>query len=358
MAEKEKAAEAQREAEKAARKPPDSEEDGTCGRCDKGFNKSGSLQCCVCKLWMHKACTQLNNDAFKAMCKMWDDYGYHGWACPSCGKSTLRLDTIVKNLEGRMTNVENQLKQIAPTVEKVNELSTELSKVSVDVDKLKKNGNLDQLKRDMLNEQNEQATRRDNLIFHNVPEIDDSVIDIKGKRDAEVKNIDDICIELNMNFRMDDDIKFVKRVGARRDDGNPRPLIAGFRDRAFRDRLLNMQFKLKRSRNLSLVRIVADLTKNQRDNELAMEAECKKRNIEITNADKDATFLWVLVGPKGQKRMIQQERGEKRSREGSPQSEPARQRLRSQNPAPTGSRPYYSTRNNNGNYSGNGRQRR
>ena len=94
--------------------------------------------------------------------------------------------------------------------------------------------------------------------------------------------------------------------------------------------MLNSSYKLKNSQ-LKEVRVVADLTKAQRETEREMERTCEDRNVHLT-AEEAKNYVWKVVGPKGQKRLakVPIENAGKRSRdEVSPQNNARRSRLRS-----------------------------
>ena len=310
-------------AEEATPPPTHGSADNQDTHCDKCHNKLGTgwqVQCSVCDGWSHRKCTELNIEDVKYLDKVKKRDGEHSWACFKCSRSLKAMrDTIIK-LERRIEKVEGSCDKVTKDVDALNDkvvtMDKDLDQVCNDLDKLKSQNPVAQSNIDMMNELREQAIRRDNVLIHNAPE---SGIDLsnKAKKDHDMKIIADICSELKIDFNWEDDVKFISRVGKLSDDGYPRPIICGFRDRALRDRLLNLQFKLKHSRNLSNYRMVPDLTKNERDSEIALENECTRRNKEITDNDPEATFLWTLLGQKGAKRMVQRETADtsrKRSR--------------------------------------------
>ena len=290
--------------------------DDICPKCDKAFdiNKLGSLGCSVCALWYHQKCTGLNTDLFNSMIAMYDQLGYHGWACLVCGAATKRLSNWTKVLETRLDSVEEKISNFEGTVEKVNDMGKDLASVMAEVELLKAKNCVAQANIDMNAELADQAARCDNILIHNANEPGPDITDNKQRRRFDIGIISEICKEVDIDFMGEDDIKFISRVGTIRDDGTPRPIIAGFRDRAFRDRLINMQYKLKKSRNLFKIRLVNDITKNQRENELELDKECTRRNDEIRANDRDATFLWRVQGPKGAKRLVQREEQDPRKR--------------------------------------------
>ena len=129
-----------------------------CGGClkDLDMNKSGSLTCSVCDLWLHKACTGLNTANFNAMVKMQGDLGYHGWACKPCGTATQSLSKNLKVLESRMITIEGQFKDVQSQVtsldakvqnlaqndDQIKEVVSQISSLDAKVQDMAQNGNV------------------------------------------------------------------------------------------------------------------------------------------------------------------------------------------------------------------------
>ena len=114
-----------------------------------------------------------------------------------------------------------------------------------------------------------------------------------------MKKIDSVCESLNIDFRPESDIKFINRLGERKDN-NIRPIVMGFRVQSIRDLLLNRAYRLKNSPNFSEVRVLPDLTPQQRKEEADLRVEADNRNAELKKAGNLSTE-WRVVGGKGAK---------------------------------------------------------
>ena len=271
------------------------EDKDKCGRCDKTGWKSGALRCNVCKFWVHKQCTQLKADTFKAMLDMEEEVGYHGWACHSCGQGNKRLDEIVRNLESRLVSVEEKTKM-------VDDIRDKLHVVSDEVDNLKRCSKNNQSSDDVYYELELRKQKMGNLVIHNMPEFAGQNGTKKDLFEFDLGQVEMLCKEIDVTFYKHDDVKFIFRAGQRPTDGKPRPMIVGFRSQNCRDTILNFAYRTKKTR-LQDVRIVPDQTRIERDLETKLQTECDNRNANLSEADA-ATFLWRVVGAKGSKRLI------------------------------------------------------
>ena len=290
----------------------------TCGRCGKNLNKQGSITCSCCDLWIHPKCTGLDTE----MAKMLIDYSSknkeHFWACYNCSKAMHTLRKSLVELQSKVSAIEIRVdevdKKTEATADSVKSVSEKVDVLSSDIDSLKKGGSSQQTKLDINHELNDQANRRNNLIAHGLNEADALVVDNTERRKYDFELFKEVCSELNIVFQPDKDIKFISRLGEKPKNGTPRPLIIGFRNRDIRDKLHSSSYLLKTSRNLFNVRLVADLTQAQREVETDMENECELRNAELKAKNPDETFLWRVIGPKGAKRLAQQEERPKNKR--------------------------------------------
>jgi hypothetical protein len=97
------------------------------------------------------------------------------------------------------------------------------------------------------------------------------------------------------------DLRFCRRVGERSRD--PRPVVIGIRTEEERRFILD-RAKLLQGTRFENAAIVPDLTKMQRraEDQLASEAELKNRN--LTAEDHEKNLRWLVVGRRGEKRLI------------------------------------------------------
>ena len=282
----------------------------TCGRCDKDWtiNKQGTVRCQVCRLLIHKSCTDLDNDQFKLIFELDKKKKPYHWSCHSCGLAMERINASMLDVQVRLAAVEGtctaltgKVNELDEKMNRVDEFNDKVENMVADIKKVKRVQDSQQAFHDSMSEMDERELKRDNLVIHNLPEPNAPTVSRKEGFEYDMGQIGAMCKEINIRFHNRDDVKFITRAGERQ-NGRPRPTIVGFRSSRFRDELLESAYKLKNTR-LHEVRIVPDLTKCQRDKEQALLDECERKNASLSSEDA-ASFLYKVVGRKGQKRLI------------------------------------------------------
>jgi len=150
----------------------------------------------------------------------------------------------------------------------------------------------------VLLELRERKARRLNVVLYGIGE--SSAESVEERRNWDRQSCVNIfkALKLNLNNSC---IKFVRRIGEK--GARPRPLVAGMMKEADKNLLLDSASGLKDT-VFKNVGISPDLTPGelQEERELAQEAE--KRNRELTAEDRAKNLKWLVVGPKGEKRLI------------------------------------------------------
>ena len=96
-------------------------------------------------------------------------------------------------------------------------------------------------------------------------------------------------------------IRFCRRVGERGQD--PRPMVIGLYTEESKRNILERSRYLRNTR-YEAVSVVPDLTQSQRKGEQRLRTEAERRNQELTTEDKEKNLKWVVVGSRGEKRLI------------------------------------------------------
>jgi hypothetical protein len=96
-------------------------------------------------------------------------------------------------------------------------------------------------------------------------------------------------------------LRFCRRIGEK--GANPRPMIIGLETEEEKRHILG------RARNLHGtqfhdISVVPDLTKKQRSREARLKQEAEERNKKLTNEDRNRNEKWLVVGRRGEKRLI------------------------------------------------------
>jgi hypothetical protein len=159
----------------------------------------------------------------------------------------------------------------------------------------------ERMRKETADELREREIRKKNVVMHRVGEAGPEMKTIEERKAWDMKSCDNIFNALEMDFRSEDAVRFVRRVGEKGD--GPRPLIVGFKREWQREDILDRARHLKTTRFPEVV-IVPDLTKEQRREEAAMNEEAGNRNKELTEDDKAKNLEWMVVGARGEKRIV------------------------------------------------------
>ena len=241
---------------------PRNEEEAQCGQCKKLVNDSSpSMQCEACYVWFHLApCCNIDIAKYNAL----ENGGLLKvvrWFCASCDKSIIKLAC-------ELTEIKERLKRL--------EEKTEIKTM------------VEATVREHLNEKEEIEKRKNSLIIHGIPEPATDTEDEDGeirnctaqeKKDADIVKLQSLT-EASADLRIEDgSMVSLHRLGAVRDDGNPRPLCIKFRDLETRRRLLSNARVLNKSKVPwhKKVYVNPDLTKAQREKDRAARSELKRR---------------------------------------------------------------------------------
>ena len=158
----------------------------------------------------------------------------------------------------------------------------------------------DRIEMVMEEEFREREARRLNLVIHGMTEPDDSIKDPGERMERDKEECEKIFIAMNARQRYQQ-IRFCRRIGEK--GGDPRPIVMGVYSEEEKRHLLDRAKQLKYSRYEN-VTLVPDLTKNQRKGEQKLRNEVGRRNTQLTAEDRERNLRWIVVGKRGEKRLI------------------------------------------------------
>jgi hypothetical protein len=150
-------------------------------------------------------------------------------------------------------------------------------------------------------EMRERDIRRKNVVMHRVGEADETVRAIEDRRAWDLKSCDNIFKALKLPLTSEKSVRFCTRVGEKGD--GPRPLAVSFRREEQKEDLLENARKL-RNTQFAEVTIIPDLTQEQRKDEAGMQKEAEERNKNLSAEDRAKYLEWIVVGARGERRMI------------------------------------------------------
>ena len=148
----------------------------------------------------------------------------------------------------------------------------------------------------------ERENKKTNVILHRVIE---PGVEIRTAEERTTKDLEEcgkIFKELDMEREAAEDINVCRRIGERGEE--PRPMVVVLRTEEAKRKLLDRAKKL-RNTAYEEVGIVPDMTVQQRKEENSMIAEVERMNEEeLTDEDRAKNLRWLVVGPRGEKKII------------------------------------------------------
>jgi len=145
----------------------------------------------------------------------------------------------------------------------------------------------------------ERKARQLNVVFYGIEEAEGDRLTVEDKKEWDSKSCQNIFDALKLNLKSST-IKYLRRLGEK---GNKaRPLLAGLRTTEDKALLLD-NAKFLRDTFFSNVGISADLTPQEMKEEKEMGVEAERRNKDLSQEDRAKNLKWLLVGPKGEKRL-------------------------------------------------------
>jgi hypothetical protein len=152
----------------------------------------------------------------------------------------------------------------------------------------------------LCDEMQEREVRRMNLIIHGV---DEQPEDVRGNRERIEKDKTrcELIFKAMRARTRKDDIRFCRRLGEKSAD--PRPIAIGLENEEEKRHILTRARDLRGTQYCD-VSIVPDLTRNQRNREAKMKDEVDEKNKTLTAEEKQRNIRWMVVGRRGEKRII------------------------------------------------------
>jgi hypothetical protein len=249
-------------------------------------------------MWCHKACTNLSNDVFKGLEAQAREVGVAYWACRACLTFAHKVNKQLEMAELKNKEVEDKVDRVAvkadsneARIDKLTEVVSRLT-MTLETERAERNNLL-------CDELREREVRKNNLIIHGVLEANEAA----HNRDR-LERDKAVCGEMFKTMRIrtrPEDLRFCRRIGQRGQD--PRPIIIGLRSEEEKKQILEKASHL-RGTQFEAVTIGPDQTKMQRQGEERLQQEAQARNRQLTAEDIENNMRWLVVGRKGEKRLI------------------------------------------------------
>ena len=247
---------------------------------------------------MHAECQDLTDDLLKVIV----DIGGLCWNCDCCLASSARLERAVNNFDIKLKEMEAASARNAVEIRRVDDSVGQLRK-EFEAEKVK-NKNTAQQKDDRFltrEEYREREARRCNVVMHRIREAGDELRTGEDRKRHDFDQCKKIFSTLGMEEDRDE-VKVCRRIGERGQE--PRPMVVVLKTEETKRKLLEAARSLKDT-EYEDVGIVPDMTVQQRNEEKQMMVEVDRLNEEeLTEEDIAKNLKWIVVGPRGAKRII------------------------------------------------------
>ena len=269
-----------------------------CIYCGKSAAK-GAVQCTICALWCHMTCTGLSKEAIKGLEVQAKEVGLAYWACRACMNFNTKWNNQMRQVCKRQDETEARVESNSDKIEEVRKMTEELRHELREQVK-KTEGIQERMELVMDAELREREARRLNLVIHGLPEPEDGLKEPRERMERDKEECERLFIAMKARTRYQG-VRFCRRIGERGTD--PRPVVFGVYSEDEKRHLLEKSKELKYTRYEN-VTVVPDMTKSQRRGEQKLRDEADNRNAQLSDVDRAKNLKWIIVGKRGEKRLI------------------------------------------------------
>ena len=269
-----------------------------CVYCGQHCAK-GTVQCTICTLWCHMACTGLSKEVLRGLELQAKEVGRAYWACRACMNFNAKYNNQMREVTKRQDETEEKVEKNSDKIEEVR-LATEELRRELAEQARRTEGLQERMESVMDAELREREARRLNLVIHGLSEPDASIKDPRDRMDRDKVECEKLFIAMKARTRQQA-MRFCRRIGEK--GGDPRPMVFGVFSEDEKRHLLEKAKELKYT-CYENVTIVTDMTKSQRRGEQKLREEADRRNGELTVEDRAKNLKWLIVGKRGEKRLI------------------------------------------------------
>lgn len=238
--------------------------------------------------------------------------GFAYWACRSCMNFAAKMNANFQEYGRKIEELEEQVKENREEVAKAND---GVKKVEKKVEKVEKKMEDVEKKMEegMCEEMRAREAIRRNIIIHGVKEPDTRLKTDKERMDADLDVCDKIFRATGGQARRRD-IRFCRRIGER--SQAKRPILVGMKTESIKSDLLDAASQLQKTEYKD-VTIGPDQTKKQRKAEANLKEVVERKNREeLSEQDKAKNLQWMVIGRKGEKRVVKAQVREETYRRG------------------------------------------
>ena len=166
-----------------------------------------------------------------------------------------------------------------------------------------------EFKNEMEAERKDREERSENVVVYGLAESEEE--EAERRKEDDKKKMLELVKEIGVEVKGEMEVKF--RAGKKKEDGRPRPMIVRVDDGETRQMILANARRLARKEDWKRVFVSPDLTWQQREEareeETKLRLEAERKTEEAKNEGRGGG-KFVLMGPRGKRRMVWREERE------------------------------------------------
>lgn len=279
-----------------------------CLGCSKSLKGKESHQCTVCGLWSHKTCSGVSDEFYKYLEEQQKATGSAYWACKPCIAYSQSITRKMREIETKVDKLSEDIQEVKTDNTRVDQRVEKLEKVVKKTEE-KITDTVRSTTDDVFSEIRERETRKLNVLIHGMPESTEEVT--QRRKEWDIQSCCNVFTALRLNLG-EEAIKFCRRVGQKGEAA--RPLVLGFYTEQDKLMLIRNARKIQDT-VFSEVTIAQDLTPRQREEESNLHTKAEELNAERNEDEVAKNLVWMVVGAKGEKRLVKQIPREQSGRE-------------------------------------------
>ena len=281
-----------------------------CLVCKKSVARATCIPCYVCEQYSHPKCSNVSDDLLKYLTEETRSGKAINWTCEHCQKVGKIFDRKLRLFEHELNEMRNDISEMKACQDK---MKVDILEVKSKSDKNEKETKsiTKSMQDTIFSELRQREDKKSNVIFHGIPEARSDLPGVQ-KKESDIDNVISVVNEILKHPMVRNDIKFIKRLGEINSE-NSRPLLLGCFSEDLKCEILKSSRMLADSEYYYEVRVSPDLTSQQRKEEVDMWQEAARLNSELSEEDA-LNYEWRLVGTKGSKRLVYQQKRENQAR--------------------------------------------
>ena len=270
-------------------------------------NKITSRQMCVmcniCQRWTHPDCSNIVPELLKYLVKESKQGLAISWSCEACRVASEILSSQIAAMNRNIEDMKKDITELKTSQDKHEDKLEEVNK-KCDENAKKQHETREEVEKTVFAEMRERDEKKNNFLVHGVPEVVDDSLKGFEKKEIDLTWLHDIADTIGVGLDNDKDIKFVRRLGEKKDNVDViRPMLVGCYEVETKNNMLKKCKELSKHEEWAGVYLVTDLTLQQRKEEDQLYTDMHRKNSELTEEQKSLNLEWMVVGPKGGKRL-------------------------------------------------------